>query len=164
MYAFTIDSKTNNLCVQALILTVLSCLLVAGCGDSNRSKLCGTWGIKTADTIMRRLGEGLESRQAVDDEAAESPSEPETPRMQVQFRSNGDLITQTEMGRMTPVPKTGRWELVAFNEVDQTMSVKCTIGLQETQHEIKFIDANTIELIPPNMAGLSMKLKFQRMK
>jgi hypothetical protein len=68
------------------------------------------------------------------------------------------------MGRVTPVPKTGLWEMVTYNEVDKTMFVKCKIGLQETQHEIKFIDENTIELNPPNMAGLSMKLKFQRMK
>ena len=141
---------------RVLNMTVLACLLFCGCGDPQRSKLYGTWGIETADNLWQRLGETEIAGTSADQPMMSRP------RMQIQFRSDGELLTITEMGRMTPAPKQGSWELVAYDSATKQMKIKCTIGLQITEHEIQFIDDDRIELVPPNLAGLSMKLKFKR--
>jgi hypothetical protein len=141
-------------------LLLLSCLLVSGCGDPQRAKLVGTWEIEQADSLMQRLDESDTNDSAAKDAEAMSTG----PQMQLQFFGNGGLTTTTAMGIVIPTPKQGRWEMVSFDETSQQMKVKCQIGLQETEHEIEFIDADTIKLVPPNMAGLSLKLRFQRKK
>lgn len=140
-------------------LFLLSCLLVTGCGDPQRAKLVGTWEIAQADSLMRRLDESDTDMGADDPEAMAT-----SPKMQLQFFRNGRLKTSTAMGTVTPNPKQGSWEMVSFDEASGRMKVKCQIGMQETEHEIEFIDTDSIKLVPPNMAGLSMKLRFQRKK
>ena len=81
--------------------------------------------------------------------------------MSLQFRSNGGLATVTNMGNINS-EKTGSWEFLSFDEENQTMKIKCTLNLQETEHEIQFLSDSKIQLAPPNMAGLNQKLEFQR--
>ncbi len=52
--------------------------------------------------------------------------------------------------------------MVSYNESTNSMTIKCDIQMQESEHEITFVDQDTIELVPPNMAGTAMKLKFKR--
>ena len=141
-------------------LFLLSCLLVSGCGNPQRAKLVGTWEIAQADSLMRRLDETDDDDSGANGAEAMSTG----PKMQLQFFRNGELTTTTEMGAVSSNPKQGRWEMVSFDEASRQMKVKCQIGMQETEHEIEFIDVDTIKLVPPNMAGLSLKLRFQREK
>ncbi len=147
-------------------LLTLSCLLVAGCSDPNRAKLVGTWTIIEPGRVTKRLDVGVETPpSAANDPSAEHDDPAEStmpPKMLIQFLRNGQITTITQMGTVNPNPKLGSWELVAFDEPTSKMKIKCKIGLQESEHEIEFLDEDTIKLVPPNLAGLSLKLKFQR--
>ena len=147
--------KTPNFVVASILL---SCLLVTGCGDPQRGKLVGTWEIEQSGSLERRL-EDTSSSAELGLEAMPTGS-----KMQLQFFRNGNLKTTTRIGMVAPTPKQGHWEMLSFDESSGNMKVKCTIGLQETEHEIEFINAETIKLVPPNLAGLRLKLLFQKKK
>ena len=161
---------------QVFLFLLLSCLLASGCGDPKRSKLVGTWGIHNAENVLNRLNNGSNEATNGTDERMSfenddtNASEPEvnespmTPKMQIQFLGNGKLTTITHMGRVTPDPKQGIWEMISFDQSSNTMKVKCQLGLQQSEHEIEFLDDDTIKLLPPNLAGLKLKLEFRRQK
>ena len=166
-------------------------MLSVGCGGPAEERpLYGVWVIESADSLARRIGAAgrtddrqrqlpsapstaSDSGQAADIDAdlanRESPliddsdaSDPLPPRMELWFRPGGVLKTFTRMGRINPEPKTGRWKLISHQEQPQLMVIECELLGQMTEHEIDFIDADTIELIPPNMAGTTRKIRFQR--
>jgi hypothetical protein len=125
-------------------------LMLAGCGDPERDKIVGTWEIESANRIASRLKEAKEDSSNNNDN-----------RMSVEFRSNGVLKTQTLMGTLHG-QKEGTWTLMSFDEPSSTMRLKCVLEQQETEQEIEFLDEDTIQMVPPNMAGLEMKLRFKR--
>ena len=133
---------------------LLACLIAcvfAGCGDPNRTKIIGTWGIDSADTLMSRIKQSDVKR----DEDSDSP------KMIMHFRSNGEFDTKTQMGAVDR-KKEGQWKLVAFDPATGSMVISCEIQTETTEHEINFVDEDTIEMVPPNMAGTKMKLRFRR--
>ncbi len=79
----------------------------------------------------------------------------------VTFGRNGALQTQTRTG-MIDSTKNGKWTPVENASSDQPAAIECTLMQQTTRHEIEWIDADTIKMTPPNMAGLSIKLMFRR--
>lgn len=133
-----------------LLASLFACSLV-GCGDSNRAKIIGTWGIDKADTVMSRIKQSGDT----------ADGNTESPKMIMRFRRDGGLETKTQMGAVDR-EKKGRWEFVSFDSVTNAMIVSCEIQMETSEHEITFVDENTIELVPPNMAGTSMKLRFKR--
>jgi hypothetical protein len=155
------------ICVQPahanILALVLAVVLLSGCGDPNATRLIGEWGIDTPSTVLRRLGD--ESRELARAEVPE-PTEilVDAHKMRIQFRGNGTLTTITSMGRVTPVPKQGRWSIQSWDEVNRKMVIECTLSGQSSEHEVEFLDDSTIRLVPPNMAGLSLKVKFKRVK
>lgn len=140
-----------------LIASVIACLQT-GCGDPNRSKIVGTWQIEQADTLMNRIHRK--------DSQTESPnskngSEDDPPKMVVKFDGSGLLTTSTRMGDVVQ-EKSGTWELVSFDQPNKTINLMCTIQDQKTEHSVELLDEDTIRLVPPNMAGTKMKIKFKR--
>lgn len=150
------DSKLTSI-QRFLIASMFACTLV-GCGDPNRSRIIGTWGIERADTVMSRISQA--DSETVDGEV-ETELDSSPPRMTLRFLRKGRLETSTNMGSVTQ-EKLGTWKLVAFDETTNTMTLLCDIQNQESEHEVKFLDQETIKLVPPNMAGTTMKLKFKR--
>lgn len=146
----------RNLIRQFAFASVLACL-VSGCGDSNRAKIIGTWGIDQADTVMSRFDR---SGAEMNDRAADSESA-DPPGMLLFFRGNGQLETSTSMG-VVKQDKKGNWKMVSFDPVADSMTISCEIQTQESETVIEFIDQDTIRLVPPNMAGTTMKLIFKR--
>lgn len=160
--------------------------------DSDVKKLSGVWELESGDRLVRRLGQaatdptqdpakdgaigsGLDSanRSAndhifgpdleTDDFEVASLDQQKESAMRIEFRRNGRLQTLTRMGRINPNPKQGTWKLIAGGNVsDGNITIECTLLGQTTQHEIRFIDEDTIEMVPPNMAGTHQKLRFQR--
>ena len=124
--------------------------LLAGCGDPNRAKIVGIWEIETPNKVMRRFK---------DNESA--VGEPASSRMRLEFLSGGIFKTSTSMGSVQG-KKEGQWEWLSFDEQHSTAKLRFTIGLQVTEHDVLFLDDESIELIPPNMAGLDMKVRFSR--
>ena len=133
----------------AFLFGIGACTL-AGCGNANRSKLVGDWGIAQADEVMDRI-----------DASETKPGEPSESRMKLQFHQNGLLETKTKMGAVDQ-KKQGTWKMLSFDPVENSMVISCEINTQTSEHTITFVDENTIELVPPNMAGLTMKVKFKR--
>ena len=132
---------------------VFACLLL-GCRDANRNQLVGRWGISTPEAVMKRI--------AQDQLSNELPGQTEvSERMTITFKRNGVLNTRTRMGEVDQ-EKTGTWKMISFDKPSRLMTISCEINSQTSEHEIAFVDENTIRLVPPNMAGLKMKLKFSK--
>lgn len=144
------------------IAVLLSILMLSGCSPNPQaaaiSKLSGDWGITAADRLMQKLGEGSEARSADADAADDGP------QMVLQFDSNGTLKTMTKMGRFNAPPKQGTWKLLRWDEPSQSMNIECSIAGQTTEHKVHFLEADLIELVPPNLAGTNSLLRFQRIK
>ena len=144
--------SSKPMCLLALLI---ACICI-GCGDSNRARIIGNWGIEQPESVMNRLPDSSESEIGNDERV-----EPEPPRMLLKFYRSGVLETSTRMGSVNQ-EKSGRWTFDSYDEASQTMRVTCEIQGQKAEQGITFIDPDTIELVPPNMAGLTMKLRFKR--
>ena len=117
-------------------------------------------GIEQADTVMSRIN-SADSENG--DRGEESQFEPGPPKMTLQFLRSGRLETSTRMGNVVQA-KQGTWKLVSFDEASNVMNLLCDIQDQESEYEVEFLDRETIKLVPPNMAGTKMKIKFKRQK
>ena len=138
----------------AILLTAVFACTLSGCGDSNRNQLVGKWGIATPEAVMKRIDQAQPANDLPDEtEIAE--------RMTITFKRNGVLNTRTKMGEVDQ-EKTGTWKMISFDQQSRLMKISCEINLQTSEHEIAFDDENNIKLVPPNMAGLKMKLKFSK--
>ena len=158
------------------MLVLLSSMLTVGCQHPDAKKLIGVWEIEAAQPLYNRLHQAVdtaaENVSQADEIDAGSHFESPTKRgefdassqMQVQFRSNGTWVTQTEIGRVAPAPKLGRWEMIGFDPVTRMMTVRCEQGTDQSEHEIEFLDEDRIRMTPPNMAGLTLKLTFARVE
>lgn len=138
----------NSFIIASTIL-----LAFGGCRDADRKKIVGTWAIEKADTVMNRVNQS--------DEETTSEGEPYGAKMMLRFHSNGILETITQMGAVEQA-KHGQWKMVSYDSESNTMALSCDLKMQTTDHEVEFLDESTIKLVPPNMAGLKMKLKFKR--
>jgi len=137
-----------------LLAAFFACMLV-GCGDSNRNRLIGQWGITAPEAVMDRIDQV--------DQPSDLPTQTEiSQRMVLTFKRNGVLNTKTRMGDVDQ-EKTGTWKLISFDGASKLMVISCEINTQTSEHEITFVDEDTIELVPPNMAGLTMELKFSKL-
>ena len=145
------QTKSN---IAACFLTAVFACTLSGCGDSNRNQLVGKWRIEAPEAVMQRIDQDdLSNGLSPETEIAE--------RMTITFKRNGVLNTRTRMGEIDQ-EKTGTWKMISFDEPSRTMTISCEINLQTSEHEIAFVDENTIKLVPPNMAGLKMKSKFSK--
>jgi hypothetical protein len=145
--------------IRSLVLLagIGACIFV-GCNDPNRAKIVGTWTIQQADTVMSRVNAEEESPSS---DTAQISDAGESSKMQLVFRQNGVVETQTKMGQLDQTKK-GNWKLVSFDDSSKTMTITTKLMDQETETAIKFLEEDLIRLVPPNMAGLKMKLKFKR--
>lgn len=146
-----------------LVLASAMISLVSGCGrsDPDRDQLVGSWEVIRAGSMNRVLDGRVPKRDDADDSAGIEAIETETPGMVLHFRNSGELQTETRIGGAIRT-KQGRWEMDSYDAKAATMTISCELQMQTTQQQVMFIDENTIELTPPNMAGLSTKVKFKR--
>lgn len=141
-------------------------LLSVGCGDPNRARVIGRWEIDGGDRWLDR-SESEDSRQLSsnrDEQAAEEIEDtlpPLPPRMVVKFYRSGALETETRISGSIST-KSGSWQFVSFDEAEKTITIECDLTNQVTTHELFIKDENTIQMVPPNLAGLQRKLTFVR--
>lgn len=139
-----------GLAVAAIVVTM------AGCG-SQRSQLVGTW---ISDSVPDRLPAGQSS--PLDRSAAEEKNGATPPHsIQLRFYRSGRLDTVTQLPSIQ-TQKTGTWRFVSYDESKRMAIVEFELMQQRTRHEVEFLDRSTIRMIPPNMAGLSIRLEFKR--
>ena len=122
-----------------------------------------------ADRLAQRVNVATESAER--NQNKESESKPVTsrsdetglPMMTLDFRSNGQLVTTTKLGKINS-EKKGRWQMVDFTP-PSTMTIECYLDQQSDQSrqlEIAWIDDETIRMTPPNMSGQKIKLNFKK--
>lgn len=150
-------------CMMPMLVTVL----LSGCGSGDRAKIVGTWKLESVNALAKRVGAGVENDESNLTEKQNSTNDQpagadnESSNMLVEFASNGSLMTRTQM-RTINRDKQGGWSFLEFDEEKNVVKIECTVGLQVTEHAIEILDKDTIEMVPPNMAGLKTKLKFKR--
>ena len=134
-----------------LILLAICLALQSGCyQDPIRAKLAGNWKIEHGDRLSRRVNEE-------DSEGVEDPSG----RMVLSFTASGSLQTQTRIGGAIR-EKNGSWNAIEFDEEESVMKIQCKLMGQQTEHEVRFLEDDLIQLVPPNMAGTKSELTFRR--
>ena len=154
-------TKLNGwLCVgrwrTVLIGMALVSLFGSGCSQTDRvsQALVGNWELTDSTKIAEKINQNTPSKN--DDADSESTS-----KMNLIFRSNGALETNTMMGDIKRT-KSGTWKLNLSEQNGKLLSVECQLNQQITIHEIEFVNSDTIRLTPPNLAGLTTKLTFRR--
>jgi hypothetical protein len=130
--------------------TLLVVSLLAGCLSSDGAKIVGQWELAEAAKL---------SDKVVNEEEADSGGS----TMTIQFDRSGKLQTNTSMGLIKST-KQGTWRFLGYDEPKSQMQIECTLGMQTTEHDIVFQDSDTIDWIPPNLAGTSQKVRFIRAK
>ena len=114
-----------------------------------------------ADKLAQRVNvaEAPEESDSKPDEQASA----NLPAMTLDFRSNGQLVTTTKLGKIDS-EKIGQWRMIKFDP-PATMTVECYLDEQSDQSrmlEVELIDDQTIRMTPPNMSGQRMKLNFRK--
>ena len=126
------------------------CLTLAGCGNQIDQRLVGKWQVSKPDSINKKVSGEQTDRQ------------PEQPKMTIEFSSSGKLTTTTQMGKIDSV-KTGSWKVLNSQEGSKRIEIHCQLGMQATEHEVEF-EGDSIRWIPPNLAGTTQKIVFERAK
>lgn len=155
------DRNESAMKSQLLILEALASMLLVcavGCTDPKAKPLVGRWVLEKPDRVMERIG-GEDADRA--QETASIDDSNSMPKMAIMFKSNGQFQTVTKMGNVNR-EKNGTWKVISLDEKARKMTIRCTIGAEETDHSVELVDGSTIRLVPPNMAGLTMKMRFAR--
>lgn len=154
----------------AIGLLIVACLsTLAGCGSGlpePARKLVGTWELVQPERLAERINQlppGIELPAAEPDEpvADEDATAPTGPGMVLEFRADGTLRTRTALGQLQQ-QKQGTWRFVSVSADGQKLAVRCVLNQQASEVEVDFVEPGVISLAPPNLAGLSTKLRFRR--
>ncbi len=162
----TVNQLASTRCGLTLV-GLLTAFLLSGCGNADKEKIVGTWRLQPVKELAKRVGENGTKTESTAQQSeinggnSDSNADDNGRNMLVEFTSKGALMTRTRIGAIDN-DKIGKWKFIDFNEETNVVSIECTIGLQTTQHEITIVDDDCIEMVPPNLAGLKTKLKFER--
>jgi hypothetical protein len=131
-------------------------LFASGCGGAG-SPLIGTWSSEiSADHQLASEASPLDARSADPSDRASTGYS-----IRLQFYRNGRLDTVTQLPNIQ-TQKSGRWRWIAFDPATRMATIECELMQQRTQHQVEFVDPQTIRLVPPNMAGLKLQLEFKK--
>jgi len=163
------NNRLRKLPLTLLMLAAMAVLVLSGCVNENRQKIVGSWTMIKADRLAQRVNVTPESQESNQSAGSESnsdipkPDDAELPMMTLDFRSSGQLVTTTKLGKINS-EKTGRWRMIKFDP-PSTMNIECYLDEQSDQSrklEVTWIDDETIRMTPPNMSGQKMKLNFKK--
>lgn len=143
--------------MRALFLLAIV-VLVTGCQNAGARKLAGRWDLLPPDQTAT---DDVSSNAArMFDSLADGEI---TGTMSLAFHANGTLETFTDFPMAsTGKPKTGRWSTLSWNDQTSVLTIRCEIFDDITQTTIRFVDDDTIQLIPPNIDVLQTELQFRR--
>ncbi len=154
------------------LLIVFSVTGMLGCQHEVASKLTGRWDMLPPDQIATAGGQAKADGETSSNEKAADATEDlydsvaggETNgTMSLVFHRNGKLETFTDFPMAsTGKPKVGKWSILSWNKKAEVATVRCDLFDEITETKVTFIDDNTIQLIPPNIAVLEMELRFRR--
>ena len=139
-------SSQGRLQILFHLLIALSVVAISGCGSPDRHRLVGKW----------HLEEPTRLENQVADVADLGPKS----ELVLDFRRGGRFYTRTSIGNIQS-EKQGTWRVVGFDEATNILKIECKIGGESNEHAVEFLAEDLIELVPPNMAGTTKKLKFR---
>jgi hypothetical protein len=131
----------------------LCLLMIVGCtGDPDRYRIVGDWELAVAGKLVDQVNAG---------DVDQSDAEDTPPKMVIYFYRSGSLKTQTNMGTVQS-EKRGSWKFISYDDQSKKAKIECRMMDETTEFDVVVEDENTIRLVPPNMAGLTRKMKFVR--
>ena len=134
-------------------------LVTAGCQHKAASKLAGRWDMQSTEVEGQQAAENA---QELHDYVGNGES---TGTMSLVFHRNGKLETYTDFAMASSrKPKIGTWKLASWDEATQIAIIECELLDETTETRVLFVDDDTIELVPPNIAVLEQELRFRRVK
>ena len=141
-----------------LVILLASVVLLSGCQNAGARKLAGRWDMLPPDEAVS--GDAADNAASMFDSLADGEV---TGTMSLYFHSNGDLETFTDFPMASlGKPKVGRWSTLSWNDQTSVLTIRCEIFDDTTETRIRFIDDDTIQLIPPNIDVLQTELQFRR--
>ncbi len=147
-------------CRIASVWSLAIVLLSVGCQSRDAQRLVGQWELVDPRALAERVNQS-------DEAATSSPSEERFSAlgngMVVEFTSRGILTTHTQLGAIRR-DKSGTWRVLATEPNQNLTRVAYSLAGDSGELSIEWIDNDTMKMVPPNMAGLSMKLTFRRRK
>lgn len=145
------------------LLFLLATLSFAGCAPAGSTKMVGTWKLDGADELENVMNKAPKPTGVMGDlmEAVKSRVKNEVAAsMTLEFLSGGKLKTTGVFMGANQV-KEGTWKWVRSDGASEV--IWCQLGQDDpVEVSVSFVDSNTIELVPPNIAVLNRKLKFKR--
>jgi hypothetical protein len=152
------DSKKRTFSSTECFFWTVGILLLAGCnGDPDRQRIVGDWEIAVADKLLDQVNTLPENS----DKRTPETSAGRPPKMLIRFYNSGYLLTQTNMGPVKS-EKKGSWKFLSYDAQTNSAQIECFLLDETTKFDVQIEDKNTIRLVPPNMAGLTKKIKFVR--
>ena len=148
--------------------TLLLLVCIAGCQHSSASKISGRWDLVSHEEINRSnpadnddsIEQTIENTEKMFNSIAGGET---VGSMSLVFHRNGKLETFTDFPMAsTGRPKVGTWKFKSWDEAKQVIVIECDLFDEKTTTSIRFLDDNTIELVPPNLAVLETNLRFRR--
>lgn len=137
---------------------------LAGCGPGlpePARKLVGIWELAQPENLAERINQLPPGGQLPAAKPDEQGLEALASGMVLEFRADGSLQTRTALGQLQQ-QKQGTWRFVSASTDGQKLAVRCVLNQQSSEVEVEFVEPGTISLAPPNLAGLSNKLRFRR--
>lgn len=151
--------------VPALFLLAVLIGFLSGCQHEAASKITGRWDMLPPEKISDNKSDASNEKAAANTEDLYNSiagGEVEG-TMSLVFHRNGTLETLTDFPMAsTGKPKIGKWSILSWDEESQVATLRCDLFDAVTETRITFIDDDTIQLIPPNIAVLEMELRFRR--
>jgi hypothetical protein len=156
-------------CIAPLVLVALVLPGLAGCSSAAARKLAGTWSLQhpgqfgansPADDADTSKDDSTVEQQTMDlfDGVAAGDT---AGRMQLKFHANGTLETISDFPAARS-HKRWRWSVISWDKARGTMEIECVMPGESVRTTVVFLDDNTIELVPPNIHVLEMRLRFAR--
>lgn len=142
----------------AIVLSFLA--LGLGCGDPDRARIVGRWEVSAGDGMLDRVDKSAASEMPSESDPSLEDTD-QAPRLVVEFFQSGSLQTETRISDAIS-QKNGTWSLLKFDDDKKVAHVKCELIGQTTEHAIFLVSENEILMVPPNLAGLTKKMRFKR--
>ncbi len=157
------------------LLTLAIGIFFSGCQNRAASKLTGRWDMLPPEKLDDSESQTVDSNNEADSRKAHDDTESlinsigegdeSVGTMSLVFHRNGKLETFTDFPMAsTGKPKVGKWKLKSWDDSGQIAILECDLFDELTETRVRFIDEDTIQLVPPNIAVLEMELRFRRSK
>jgi hypothetical protein len=117
--------------------------------------------VTAATPDQAALPEGQQRSAAAGERLADKVGGGQSGQLRVEFDDDGTLITETAFA-LAGSRKSGTWRLVSAEP--PKFVVRCELAGESVDTTITFVDSETIQMVPPNLAAIGTELLFRRVE